>query len=297
MPRATDLVNVSRELSGDRRDSCWYAARRSCGTSTTSFRVKKPLLVPIRHGRRYDQCRSAHARRDGWADICRQHGNVQRSCRRAEGKTEVIISAELFSQAQAAFGLSGLGQTVVLDEVFNNVELVGVPLSIGNYVQSQGIGGLFSQTNFTYSPYIRLGDGDTPGDDTIIRGIDYQEHLLEFSSRQPASDWPVYGRVVPGARIERSARTTSVPKTLYDRIGFAVRQTGSAVSISTGSTPKAAILPLDITTFQVSTWLESPAEVYRLNSQLRQSSALTQQLAADLDDSDPAFASNTQLSQ
>src|SRR5262249_25065142 len=48
-------------------------------------------------------------------------------------KTEVSLTAEIYSQASAAFGLGdGLSNTVVLDHVFNDVDLVGRPLTIGN---------------------------------------------------------------------------------------------------------------------------------------------------------------------
>src|SRR5208337_4269469 len=72
--------------------------------------------------------------------------------------TEVSITAEIYSQAEAAFGLSSPFQdTVVLDQTFNDVDLVGHPVTIGNYVSSTAVGalGLFAQTN-TYTPYMDI---------------------------------------------------------------------------------------------------------------------------------------------
>ena len=44
-------------------------------------------------------------------------------------KTEVTLTAEIYSQAAAAlvFGSDGLSQTVVLDQTFNDVDLGGPP--------------------------------------------------------------------------------------------------------------------------------------------------------------------------
>ena len=54
-----------------------------------------------------------------------------------EQTTEVQLIAEIYSQASAAFGLGdGLSDTIVLDQTFDDVELVGRPLTIGNFVSS-----------------------------------------------------------------------------------------------------------------------------------------------------------------
>ena len=78
--------------------------------------------------------------------------------------TEVKLTAEIYSQAAAAFGLgsNALSENVVLDQTFNDVDLVGHPLSIGNFVTQSGIGAIFTTVTNTYSPYIQVGDEANP---------------------------------------------------------------------------------------------------------------------------------------
>ena len=101
-----------------------------------------------------------------------------------EETTEVQLSAEIYSQASAAFGLSsGLQDTTVLDQTFDDAQLVGRPLSIGNYVSQSGAGGgIFTAVTNTYTPYIAVGDeaNPNPSQDEIIQGTPYQEVLTNF---------------------------------------------------------------------------------------------------------------------
>ena len=78
--------------------------------------------------------------------------------------TEVQLNAEIYSQAAAALGIGdGLSDTVVLDQTFNDVDLVGRPLTIGNIVDSSSTGALaFTTTTNTYTPYIDMGDEAYP---------------------------------------------------------------------------------------------------------------------------------------
>ena len=98
--------------------------------------------------------------------------------------TEVSLTAEIYSQAAAAFSLSSpLQETVVLDQTFNDVDLVGRPITIGNFVSSITPPALviFATTN-TYTPYIQLGDEafPDPSQDETITGTAYQEVLTNF---------------------------------------------------------------------------------------------------------------------
>src|SRR5205085_1134855 len=72
-------------------------------------------------------------------------------------KVEVKLNAEIYSQLSAAFGFGGgLNTSTVLDQTFNTVDLVGRPLTVGNFVNTTGIPGLiFSAKTTTYSPYIQ----------------------------------------------------------------------------------------------------------------------------------------------
>jgi transglutaminase-like putative cysteine protease len=65
--------------------------------------------------------------------------------------TEVSVTAEIYSQAAATIGLNPLQANVVLDQTFNDVDLVGHPLSIGNFVRRSGIGAIFTDVTNTYT--------------------------------------------------------------------------------------------------------------------------------------------------
>ena len=53
-----------------------------------------------------------------------------------EETTEVQLVAEIYSQAEAAFGLNPFQDTTVLDQTFDDVQLVGHPLTLGNSVST-----------------------------------------------------------------------------------------------------------------------------------------------------------------
>ena len=97
--------------------------------------------------------------------------------------TEVSLTAEIYSVAGAAFGLNPFIQTVVLDQTFNDVDLVGRPLTIGNFVSSTSVGSpVFGLVTNVYSPYIVLGDQafPDPSHDETITGQSYQEQITNF---------------------------------------------------------------------------------------------------------------------
>ena len=100
-----------------------------------------------------------------------------------EQTTEVQLVAEMYSQADALFGLSPFQDTTVLDQTFDDVELVGRPLTIGNFVTSSSVGALvFGSTTNTYTPYIVMGDEGLHGTEQPepIVGQPYQEVLTNF---------------------------------------------------------------------------------------------------------------------
>ena len=88
-------------------------------------------------------------------------------------------------RATALFGLPGR-RTTVLDQNFNDVDLVGRPLTLGNVRHEQDTGALvFGDDRNTYSPYLILGDNayDSSGDQ-VLRGKDYAETLTNFPGSQ-----------------------------------------------------------------------------------------------------------------
>ena len=166
-------------------------------------------------------------------------------------KTEITLSAEIFTQAAAAFGLGdGRSTAVVLQKTFNDVELVGRPVTIGHFVSSSGIGSpIFSSQTITYSPYIALGDDafPDPANDRIVRGKDFQEVITNF----PLGSQVLTGLFLQVKSTDTQGNTTTVDKTLFDRVGFAARSGAVAANVSINPNGAPAISPIDVTTISV----------------------------------------------
>ena len=135
------------------------------------------------------------------------------------------------SWAQAT-GISPLQDTTVLDQTFNDVDLVGRPLTIGNFVSTSSFGAFFLMTTTnTYTPYIELGDEafPDPSRDTIILGKQYQEVVTNF---------PLASQILTGLFLNITlsgpeGSGESYQRALVDRIGYAARQSmAQQVSIS-----------------------------------------------------------------
>ena len=98
-----------------------------------------------------------------------------------EETTEVQLVAEIDNTADSLFGQSGLTDTTVLDETFDDDELVGRPLSFGNAVSSSTVGAIFSATTNTYSPYVVMSDDAYDSSHSqVFNGQPYQEVLTNF---------------------------------------------------------------------------------------------------------------------
>ncbi len=175
-------------------------------------------------------------------------------------KTEVTLNAEIYSTAGALFGLGGgLSTTTVLDHMFNDVDLVGRPLTVGNFVSTSSFSALFlSNTTNTYTPYIVLGDNalaDSQLPDAII-GRSYQEVLTNF---------PLGSQILTGLFLNISLSGAGNPsetfsQTLVDRIGYAARQgSASANNFSISPSDPPIITPFDLTTLNILPGLQSPA--------------------------------------
>ena len=109
-----------------------------------------------------------------------------------EETTEVQLVAEMYNQASALFGLgSGLQDTTVLDQTFDDDQLVGRPLTIGNFVTQSGGSAIFTAVTNTYTPYVEIGDeaNPNPSQNEVIQGTPYQELLTNF---------PLGGQVLTG---------------------------------------------------------------------------------------------------
>ena len=55
-------------------------------------------------------------------------------------------------------GSSGLTENVVLDQTFNDVDLVGRPLTLGFNTAINSTGFTYTTTTNTYAPYLAWGD-------------------------------------------------------------------------------------------------------------------------------------------
>lgn len=161
-------------------------------------------------------------------------------------KTQVKLKAETYSQASAAFSLgNGLGTSTVLDQTFNDVDLVGRPLTFGHFVGSQVLPGIVSSITYTYTPYVLTGDEFVdPANLTVIEGTPYQEVLTNF---------PLGTTVLTGLYLEATLSGPDGPaetftRTLLDRIGFAERQGIGTSNFSAGFDTPPAISPVDVFT-------------------------------------------------
>ncbi len=181
-------------------------------------------------------------------------------------KTEVSLTAEIYSQASAAFGLgNGLGDTVVLDQTFNDVDLVGRPISIGNTIDQTGVGSIFSATTTTYSPYFVVGDDAlSPTAGTLYYGQNYQEVVTNF----PFSSQVLTGLFLNITLTGPGSTTTTLERTLFDRIGYAARQGDAPVSISAGAGTAPAFAPTDVYTISVLGGLQDRSAEQKLDAEI-----------------------------
>ena len=174
-------------------------------------------------------------------------------------KTQFALIAEITNSATSLFGISGASETTVLDITINDVELVGRPLTFGQFVNQSGFGALFSAVTNTYSPYLSLGNDAFPdaNQNEFIVGTDYQEVLTNF---------PFGSQILTGLFLEvtmsepqasGSVRSATVEKTLLDRVGVVARQGGGGVPLQLPTDGAPALTPLDIVTLHVSTSSQS----------------------------------------
>ncbi len=158
------------------------------------------------------------------------------------------VDVETYSQAAAAFALSGLGSRTVLQQSFDAADLVGKPVSVSAFVQSAGRASIpFGATTFTYTPYLLIGQGDDDvTDDPIVVGSDFQDVLTNF---------PLGSQLVTGITLSidlQASPFTAVEhheRMIYDRIGFAARQQGGPVDVS--GPPAPVVTDFDVTTVNV----------------------------------------------
>lgn len=164
-------------------------------------------------------------------------------------RVRVRVIAESWSAASAVYGF-GLGTTTVLDQSFDTVDLVDRPLTIGHFVSRVSVPSpAFSAITNTYSPYLTFGDSTIdPRNYMLLRGTDFSEMQTTF---------PLGTTLVTGVFVQIDISTPadgfnarSYQRVLYDRLGYATRQTGG--SVAANASGAAVVAPLDLLTVQVS---------------------------------------------
>jgi uncharacterized repeat protein (TIGR01451 family) len=182
-------------------------------------------------------------------------------------KTEISLTAEIYSQADAAFAKgSGLPVTdsVVLDQTFNDVDLVGHPLTLGNFFNTSTSGTAFTATTNTYTPFLDVGDDAYPDQshDQLIVGTNYQELFTNF----PLGNQVLTGLFLNVTLSGPQGTPETFDRTLADRIGYAARQNGGSVNVNVSPTSAPLVGPLDIWSIGVQASLQAPTAALSLEN-------------------------------
>ncbi len=120
VPAGTQLANPANDpvLLSETTDHYWLQFDTGSG-----FQDADPLILSAKLGQSFVAPAGTFTK---VADSLRQ-------------KVEVKLNVEITNTADSLFGLSGQQMTTALDESFNTVDLVGKPLTIGNFVTQAGI--------------------------------------------------------------------------------------------------------------------------------------------------------------
>jgi len=186
----------------------------------------------------------------------------------------VRVKAETFSLAAGIFGF-GPSSTKVLEQAFDTADLAGKPISLFHATSSSappslGIGAI---TN-TYTPVLLVGQGDADlTTNPTIRGTDYQELLTNF----PLGSTILTGVFLEIDALDANGTQQTYTRTVFDRIGFDVRQNGGSVSIANPSATTPVFTDSDITTIYAMPALQATGQ---FSTQQARLTAVQQQLAA-----------------
>ena len=134
------------------------------GRSQLADRDGEPLLVPVQRRQRLGERRPADARGPVGQTFTAATGTFTEVPQSLRQTTEVQLTAEIYSQADAAFGLAATACTenVVLDQTFNDVDSGG-PAALGReFRQSDGDRRHFLGITNTYTPYIFVATRPIP---------------------------------------------------------------------------------------------------------------------------------------
>lgn len=159
------------------------------------------------------------------------------------------IEAETYNQISTLFGLgSSLSNTPVLTKTFATVELVGTPVTLGQFVDSNNLNSVFSANTFTYTPFLLTGlDAADPASDHVFQGTPFQEVFTNF----PLGTTILTGLFAHISLTDASGNTQSFDKTVFDRIGFAARNSASNQQISVTPDSGQSLNSNDLMTFNI----------------------------------------------
>jgi uncharacterized repeat protein (TIGR01451 family) len=191
-------------------------------------------------------------------------------------KTEVKLNAEFYNQASAAFGVSGFSTTTVLDQTFNDVDLVGHPLSVGQFVSTSFLPSpVFVSKTTTYAPYLAVGDeAFASSHSEVITGQPYQETLTNF----PLGNQVLTGLFLDVALTGPGLAAETFERALVDRVGYATRQEGGSGSLTFDPNGPPALSDFDVFTLNVLGSRGNPAYSGPLVDEAQQTSAALAQL-------------------
>ncbi len=158
-------------------------------------------------------------------------------------KVTVTIKVEQYHPLNV--GNSGLSYAYPLMHVFNTVELVGNPVTLGHLVNTNAQTGMvFFWVRHTYIPYFRGG-----GIETLLEGHPFQDMIsnFPFGTFLTTGEWLILETRDADGRVETYIRE------VFDRIGFEVRQTGGTVNAGESTGAEPAINRYDLFTILIST--------------------------------------------
>jgi uncharacterized membrane protein len=205
-------------------------------------------------------------------------------------KTEIKLTAEMYTpffagligalqQLSGGTSIPGTSPTVVLDKTFNDVDLVGRPLTIANFVTQKAVPTIFSPITNTYTPYIVVGDDalhDSQLPEAIV-GQQYQEILSGF----PLANQVLTGLFLDVTLTGPAGDAQTYSRTLMDRFGYAARLGLAPASGRLDTSGPPPLSDYDAFTLNVLASSNDPQPLGPLNTDVgREAGALAAQLSS-----------------
>ncbi|MCC6420670.1 MAG: hypothetical protein IT429_20725, partial [Gemmataceae bacterium] len=163
-------------------------------------------------------------------------------------KVTIRLRRELTSPG---IGLLGNGQDMAtaLEVNFNLAELVGRPITLGFFGQTQSLNSpTFGLTRHYYSPYLLIaGDSVHPEEDELIRGTDFSETITTF----PYGLQMLTGLFLEADLIAPNRDIETITITIADRIGLEARTRGSSTPLDLSDAFSPLVTSADLTTLNI----------------------------------------------